>query len=78
MSKHDQRSVHTYRRHWSEELAVVVLLVAASGVTLGFVRYGSLEKNPWGYIATAVAIFSALTGMVLTIAEAMREGDLHE
>ena len=78
MSKHDQRSVRTYRRHWSEELAVVVLLVAASGVTLGFVRYGGLEKNPWGYVATAVAIFSAITGMILTIAEAMREGDIHD
>jgi len=57
---------------------VVVLLVAASGITLGFVRYGNLDKNPWGYVATAVAIFSAITGMVLTIAEAMRENNVHD
>ncbi|MDQ3155631.1 MAG: hypothetical protein M3Q98_02750 [Actinomycetota bacterium] len=78
MSKHDQRSVRTYRRHWAEELVVVFLVVAAAATTLGFVRYGTLDKNPWGYIAVAVALLGALSGMILTIAEAMREGDLHE
>lgn len=78
MSKADHGSIRSYRRHWSEELGIVFLLVAASGTCLWFVRYGTLDKNPWGYIATAVAIFAAITGMVLTIAEAMRENTIDE
>lgn len=54
------------------------LLVAAAGTCLAFVRYGHLDKNPWGYVATAVAIFAAFSGLVLTIAEAMRESDVDD
>lgn len=78
MSKADSRIIRLYRRHWSEELAVVFLVVVASGTCLAFVRYGHLDKNPWGFIATAVAIFAALTGMMLTIAEAMRESNVDD
>jgi hypothetical protein len=78
MGKANTGIIRLYRRHWSEELAVVFLLVVTAGTVLGFVRYGNLDKNPWGYIATAVAIFSALTGMILTIAEAMRETNVDD
>jgi hypothetical protein len=78
MGKANSGIIHLYRRHWSEELAVVFVLVVASGICLGFVRYGNLDANPWAYIATAVAIFSALTGMILTIAEAMRETNVDD
>lgn len=67
-----------YRRHWSEELAVVFILVVAAGTCLAFVRYGSLDKNPWQYIATAVAILGAFAGLVLTITEAMRESSVDD
>ncbi|MEO6472603.1 MAG: hypothetical protein ABIO14_12460 [Aeromicrobium sp.] len=78
MGKENKGLIHLWRRHWSEELLIVFLVVAASVTCLGFVRYGHLEKNPWGYIATAVAIFAALSGMVLTIAEAMRESSVDD
>lgn len=78
MGKANIGIIHLYRRHWSEELAVVVVLVAAAGTCLGFVRYGHLDRNPWAYIATAVAIFAAISGLVLTIAEAMRESNVDD
>ena len=72
MGKENEGLIHLWRRHLSEELLIMFLVVVAASVTcLGFVRYGHLEKYPWGYIGTAVAIFAALSGMVLTIAEAI-------
>lgn len=67
--------MRSYRRHWAEEMAIVVLVVAAAATCLAFIQYGNLAENPWKYIATAVALVGALTGMMLTIAEAMREGN---
>ena len=78
MSKADSQIIRLYRRHWTEELAGVFLLVAAAGTCLAFIRYGELDKNPWGYVATAVAIFAALAGMVLTIVEAIRESNVKD
>lgn len=76
MSKAER--IHLYRRHWSEEIVVVFVVVAAAATCLAFVRYGDLEKNPWGYIAVAVAIIGALSGMMLTIVEAMRENNVDD
>lgn len=73
MSKAER--IHLYRRHWAEEIAVVVLLVGVGGTLLFFVRYGSLDENPWSYIATAIALIGAISAMMLTIAEAMRESN---
>lgn len=67
--------MRSYRRHWAEEMAIVVLVVAAAATCLAFIHYGNLDANPWKYIATAVALVGALSGMMLTIAEAMREGN---
>lgn len=78
MSKHGQRTIRSYRRHWAEEVVIVFLVVAAAGTCLAFIRYGDLDKNPWGYLAVAVALLAALTAMILTIAEAMREGNIKE
>lgn len=78
MGKANSGLIHVYRRHLSEELFVVFILVAAAGTCLAFVRYGHLDKNPWGYIATAVAILGAFSGMLLTITEAMRESNVND
>lgn len=76
MSKAER--IHMYRRHWGEEIVVLVLVVAAAVTCLGLVRYGHMDREPWGYIAVAVAILGALSAMMLTIVEAMREDNVHE
>lgn len=76
MSKAER--IHIYRRHWGEEIVILVVVVAAAGVCLGLVRSGQIDREPWGYIATAVAILGALSAMMLTIVEAMRENNVDE
>jgi len=78
MSETSKKRIGKYRRHWSEELAVVLLLVGGAATCLALVRSGHLDKNPWGYIAVAVALVAAISGLILTIAEAMLENEVDD
>ncbi|MBW9206921.1 hypothetical protein KV102_10945 [Mumia sp. zg.B53] len=55
---------------WSLVVAVVAAFVITGATILLLVRGGTLNSNPWEPIGTALAIFGAISALVIGIAEA--------
>jgi len=57
--------------------ALLVFVVVGAGILIGLARGGSIDREPWGYVAVAVAILSAVTGLLLAVAQAAFESQGH-
>ncbi len=57
--------------------ALVVFIAAGAAIVIGFARGGDVDREPWGYIAVAVAILAAVTGLLLAFAQAAFESQGH-
>lgn len=57
--------------------ALVVFIAAGAGIVIAFARDGEISREPWGYVAVAVAILSAVTGLLLAFAQAVFESQGH-
>ena len=57
--------------------ALIVFIAAGAAIVIAIVRNGELNREPWGYVAVAVAILSAVTGLVLAFAQAAYESQGH-
>lgn len=57
--------------------AGVVFIAASAATVIAFARADKVDAEPWGYVAVAVAILSALTGLLLAFAQAAFESQGH-
>lgn len=70
----ERLSVAQHRRRWGMWTATVVCIGVLGIAAIALARYDRIELTPWGhYIALAMAVFSALTGMALAFAMAAIE-----
>jgi uncharacterized membrane protein YhiD involved in acid resistance len=70
---HRKLTLHEHHRHWGMWTALVVFIAAGSATIVAFARSGDIDREPWGYVAIAVAILSALAGLLLAFAQAVYE-----
>jgi hypothetical protein len=66
-------TIHEHHRRWGMWTALVVFIAAGSATVIAFARDGEVDREPWGYVAVAVAILSALAGLLLAFAQAVYE-----
>jgi uncharacterized membrane protein (DUF4010 family) len=57
--------------------ALVVSIAASAAIVIAIARDGEISREPWGYVAVAVAILSAVTGLLLAFAQAAFESYGH-
>lgn len=57
--------------------ALLVFVAAGSATIVAFARADEVDREPWGYVALAIAILSAVTGLLLAFAQAAFESYGH-
>lgn len=57
--------------------ALLLFVAAGAAILIGLARGGDIDREPWGYVAVAVAILSAVTGLLLAVAQAAFESQGH-
>ncbi|MCW2824913.1 MAG: hypothetical protein JWQ91_1830 [Aeromicrobium sp.] len=60
-----------HHRRWGIIAASLVGLVAVGIAGIAFARTGEINREPWGYIALAVAVLAALGGFFLALTMAV-------
>ena len=70
-------TLHEHHRRWGMYTALVVFIAAGAAILIGLARGGDIDREPWGYVAVAVAILSAVTGLLLAFAQAAFESQGH-
>lgn len=70
-------TLHEHHRRWGMYTAGVVFIAASAATVIAFARADKVDAEPWGYVAVAVAILSALTGLLLAFAQAAFESQGH-
>ena len=70
-------TLHEHHRRWGMYTALVVFVAAGAAIVIAVARDGEISREPWGYVAVAVAILSALAGLVLAFAQAAYESQGH-
>lgn len=70
-------TLHEHHRRWGMYTALVVFIAAGAAIVIGIARDGAIDREPWGYVAVAVAILSAVTGLLLAFAQAAFESQGH-
>ena len=70
-------TLHDHHRRWGMYTALVVFIAAGAAIVIGIARNGEIDREPWGYVAVAVAILSAVTGLLLAFAQAAFESQGH-
>jgi hypothetical protein len=70
-------TLHEHHRRWGMYTALVVFIAAGAAIVIGIARNGEIDREPWGYVAVAVAILSAVTGLLLAFAQAAFESQGH-
>jgi len=66
-------TLREHHRRWGLYIAVIVFIAAAAAFVIGFAREGEVAREPWGYVAVAVAILAAVGGLLLSFAQAAYE-----
>lgn len=57
--------------------ALLVSVAAGAAILIGLSRGGEIDREPWAYVAVAIAILSAVTGLLLAFAQAAFESQGH-
>jgi hypothetical protein len=70
-------TLHEHHRRWAMWTALLVCVAAGAATVIAFSRDGDVSREPWGYFAVAVAILSAVTGLLLAFAQAAFESQGH-
>ncbi|KAA1399548.1 hypothetical protein [Aeromicrobium ginsengisoli] len=70
-------TLHEHHRRWGIYTALVVFIAAGAAIIIAIARDGEIDREPWGYVAVAVAILSAVAGLVLAFAQAAYESQGH-
>jgi peptidoglycan/LPS O-acetylase OafA/YrhL len=70
-------TLHEHHRRWGMWTALVLFIAAGSATVVAFARADEVDREPWGYIALAVAILTALAGLLLAFAQAAFESQDH-
>lgn len=72
-------TLHEHHRRWGMWTALVVFIAAGAATVVAFARANEVDREPWGYLALAIAILAALSGLLLAFAQAAFESqDDHE
>jgi lysylphosphatidylglycerol synthetase-like protein (DUF2156 family) len=66
-------TLHEHHRRWGMYTALVVFIAAGAAILISLARGGEVDGEPWRYIAVAVAILAAVTGLLLAFAQAAFE-----
>jgi hypothetical protein len=66
-------TLHEHHRRWGMYTALVVFIAAGAAILIGLARGGDVDREPWGYLAVAVAILAAVAGLLLAFAQAAYE-----
>jgi hypothetical protein len=70
-------TLHEHHRRWAMWTALLVFVAAGSATIVAFARADEVDREPWGYVALAIAILSAVTGLLLAFAQAAFESYGH-
>jgi hypothetical protein len=70
-------TLHEHHRRWGMWTALIVFIAAGAATVVGFARADEVDREPWGYVALAVAILAAVAGLLLAFAQAAFESQGH-